>query len=110
MNNKKNYLYTVNTIFILSILYLVLINILNIDNPIIDRNGFRQTQTAITSYYLFTDGISFKYMTPILGQPWSVPFEFPLYQFIVSYCLESPAISVSQLSAIDGLSSGFQMK
>ena len=84
MNNKKNYLYTVNTIFILSILYLVLINILNIDNPIIDRNGFRQTQTAITSYYLFTDGISFKYMTPILGQPWSVPFEFPLYQFIVS--------------------------
>jgi hypothetical protein len=29
-------------------------------------------------------GPSLAYETPVLGPPWSVPFEFPLYQWIVS--------------------------
>jgi len=47
-------------------------------------HGFRQTQTAITSYYLARGGPFLRYETPIFGIPWSVPFEFPLYQWIVA--------------------------
>jgi len=44
----------------------------------------RQTQTAITSYYLMRGGPFLNYETPVLGAPWSVPFEFPLYQWLVA--------------------------
>lgn len=46
--------------------------------------SFRQTQTAITSYWACRDGLKFAYETPVTGYPWSIPFEFPLYQWIVS--------------------------
>ena len=49
-----------------------------------DSGGFRQTQTAITSYYLSRGGPFMHYETPVLGPPWSIPFEFPLYQWIVA--------------------------
>jgi len=45
----------------------------------------RETQTAITSYYLKHKGYGmFKYITPVMGYPWAIPMEFPLYQFIVA--------------------------
>jgi len=46
---------------------------------------FRQTQTAITAEYLENGGPFLKYETPVLGPPWSIPFEFPLYQWIVAF-------------------------
>jgi DNA integrity scanning protein DisA with diadenylate cyclase activity len=49
------------------------------------QHGFRQTQTAITSYYLMRGGSFFSYETPVMGYPWSIPFEFPLYQWIVAF-------------------------
>lgn len=43
---------------------------------------FRQAQTAISSYWIKEDrDFSLAYPTPILGKPWSVPMEFPLYQW-----------------------------
>ena len=54
------------------------------NNALSDQHGFRQTQTAITSYYLMQGGPFLKYETPVLGPPWSIPFEFPLYQWIVA--------------------------
>jgi hypothetical protein len=45
---------------------------------------FRQTQTAITSYYMARGGPFFAYETPVMGYPWSIPFEFPLYQWLVA--------------------------
>jgi hypothetical protein len=52
--------------------------------PLIDQHEFRQTQTAITSLYLQPSikGL-LNYETPVLGSPWSIPLEFPLYQFLV---------------------------
>lgn len=45
-------------------------------------NEFRQTQTAISSYWIeANDDFSLAYPTPILGKPWSIPMEFPLYQW-----------------------------
>jgi hypothetical protein len=45
-------------------------------------NEFRQTQTAISSHWINADNdFSLAYPTPILGKPWSIPMEFPLYQW-----------------------------
>ncbi|MGA3015596.1 MAG: glycosyltransferase family 39 protein [Bryobacteraceae bacterium] len=54
------------------------------DHTIMDQHGFRQAQTAITVEYLLKGGPWFAYETPVLGPPWSIPFEFPLYQWIVA--------------------------
>lgn len=49
-----------------------------------DLHSFRQTQTALTSYWFVHDGFRLDYETPVVGYPWSVPFEFPIYQFLVA--------------------------
>jgi len=47
-------------------------------------NEFRQSQTAITALFIQRDAdFSLTYPTPVMGQPWSVPMEFPLYQWTV---------------------------
>ena len=54
------------------------------DHNLSDHHEFRQTRTAISTYYLLKDGFRLDYKTPVLGAPWAVPFEFPLYQWIVA--------------------------
>jgi hypothetical protein len=54
------------------------------NNTLLDDNGFRQTQTAISTYYMVGQPLTLAYETPVLGPPWSLPFEFPLYQWIVA--------------------------
>src|SRR5580658_9431992 len=49
-----------------------------------DYYGFRQCQTAISTYYTIKDGFKINYETPVLGKPWSIPMEFPLYQWVVA--------------------------
>jgi hypothetical protein len=53
-------------------------------NAISDSHGFRQSQTAITADVILRGGPWLIYETPVLGPPWRVPFEFPLYQWIVA--------------------------
>jgi len=53
-------------------------------HSIFDFHAFRQSQTAITAEYLARGGPFFRYETPVFGPPWSIPFEFPLYQKIVA--------------------------
>ena len=55
---------------------------------------FRQAQTAISAYYIQQDrDFSLAYPTPVLGKPWSIPMEFPLYQWTV--------VLVSDLTGLD---------
>jgi hypothetical protein len=54
------------------------------NNSLLDDNGFRQTQTAISAYYMVGRPPTLAYETPVLGPPWSLPFEFPLYQWLVA--------------------------
>jgi hypothetical protein len=58
----------------------VFILIYGINNGI---NDFRQSQTALTAYWLDREPHGLAYITPVLGYPWSVPFEYPVYQWIV---------------------------
>jgi hypothetical protein len=45
---------------------------------------FRQTHTAIITFYLDKENrFSLHYTTPLFGKPWSVPLEFPLYEWSV---------------------------
>ena len=47
---------------------------------ITDQYAFRQTQTALVAQYLHGPADLFSSELPVLGSPWAVPFEFPLYQ------------------------------
>jgi hypothetical protein len=56
----------------------------DISDPLLDRHSHRQTQTAISVHYMLSEGAWFPYITPVFGPPWSIPMEFPLYQWIVA--------------------------
>jgi hypothetical protein len=52
---------------------------------LLQGNEFRQSQTAITTLFVQRENnFSLAYPTPVLGKPWSVPMEFPLYQWTVA--------------------------
>ncbi|MEO6003589.1 MAG: hypothetical protein ABIZ04_05595 [Opitutus sp.] len=53
-------------------------------NTLLDTHPFRQTQTALTAYWMVQDGGKIDYETPVMGAPWSIPIEFPLYQMAVA--------------------------
>lgn len=57
-------------------------------NPISDLYSFRQTQTALSAYWLWAGGPWLAYETPVLGYPWSIPFEFPTYVALIAVLLE----------------------
>src|SRR5690349_21039333 len=54
-------------------------------NSITNSFSFRQCQTAIAARSIQEGGPFFAYETPVLGPPWSVPFEFPFYQGLVGW-------------------------
>lgn len=56
----------------------------NLSNPLTGSYSFRQTQTALSAYWIAKGGPWIDYETPVLGAPWSIPFEFPLYQLLVA--------------------------
>ena len=57
-------------------------------HSLFDFHGFRQTQTAISVEYMEHGGPFLHYLTPVLGPPWSIPFEFPVYQKIVALLVD----------------------
>lgn len=52
--------------------------------PILEMHSFRQTQTALTTYWLMQGGNWIAYETPVLGSPWAIPMELPVYQWLVA--------------------------
>lgn len=59
----------------------------SIPKPLLGPHNFRQTQNAISSYYSVKEHASvFSNVMPVLGRPWNLPTEFPLYQYITG-CL-----------------------
>ncbi|MCK6374247.1 MAG: hypothetical protein L6Q69_09075 [Zoogloea sp.] len=70
--------------FWVSLLVVIALNLMNVAQPLLEEHAFRQTQTALTSYYLAQNGFSFRYETPVVGEGWSIPFEFPIYQYLVA--------------------------
>lgn len=55
------------------------------NSGLLQGNEFRQSQTALTTLFVQREhNFSLSYPTPVLGKPWSVPMEFPLYQWTVA--------------------------
>lgn len=53
--------------------------------PLVEAHGFRQTQTAYTALLYHQHGIDLLHPeVPVLGKPWALPFEFPLFQAVAS--------------------------
>jgi hypothetical protein len=67
---------------------------LGLTNNLIEYFSFRQTQTAITSFYFIHDGFKIPYLTPVLGSPWTLPFEFPIYQILVGLVVKLTGFSL----------------
>ena len=66
-------------------------------HPLMDQYSFRQTQTAISAYWMLKGGPWLDYQTPVLGYPWSLPFEFPLYQWLVAILTKvAPFLSLDE--------------
>lgn len=60
---------------------------------------YRQAQTALSAYWIKAENnFSLAYPTPVLGKPWSVPMEFPLYQWTV--------VAVSRATGLDLIKAG----
>ena len=65
-------------------------------NTIFDFHGFRQAQTAISAESIRNGGPILRYETPVFGPPWSIPFEFPLYQVLVALLAKLFAAPIDQ--------------
>ena len=79
-NLKPSDLY--KALFLLSLVVMIAVNVMYSKLPILESHGWRQTQTAITAYYFQKDGFKLNYETPVRGEPWSMPLEFPIYQYL----------------------------
>src|SRR5688572_7732919 len=55
------------------------------NQTLVERHGFRQTQTAYTARAFHEHGIDLLHpKLPVLGRPFEAPFEFPLFQAIAT--------------------------
>lgn len=67
-----------------SVVYAIATATIGWGNTLNDRHSFRQSQAATTALFLIDQPFRLAYETPVLGKPWSIPMEFPLYQWIVA--------------------------
>lgn len=68
------------------------------------HNGFREAQTAISAHFIQREqNFSLAYPTPVLGPPWSIPMEFPLYQWTVVVVSDLTGIALPQAGKWVGL-------
>ena len=94
----------VSTLSVASIASIVLLQArFGWDAPITDAHGWRQAQTAITAYYMIGQPFKLAYETPLLGPPWSIPLEFPLYQVIVAILVEQTGMTLVSAARSVGL-------
>jgi hypothetical protein len=54
------------------------------DHTILDTMSFRQCHTALSARFMLGHHYRVLYETPVFGPPWSIPHEFPLYQWTVA--------------------------
>ena len=68
----------------------------NWDQGLLPGHEFRQTQTALSIAFIQQDDdFSIAYPTPLFGPPWSIPMEFPLYQWSVAWVASQTGWSVN---------------
>jgi hypothetical protein len=71
-------------LLLLALAHAAAVLLIGINKPLLDLHAFRQTQTALSAYTILHGGPWIAYETPVLGYPWSIPFEFPVYQLLAA--------------------------
>ncbi len=71
-------------VFVVCLVYAIAAASIGWHNTVLDFIGFRQAQTALTAYFMVGRLPCLAYETPVVGPPWSIPFELPVYQWIVA--------------------------
>jgi hypothetical protein len=64
------------------------------NNTLLGPHSFRQAQTAITTDYFLREGVQLSYVTPILGPPWEMPLEFPLFQACTAWLVQATGLDL----------------
>ncbi len=90
-------------LFLVAVAVIVFVNCCNLGNPILERHAFRQTQTALTAQVFLEHGFRLAYETPVLGEPWSIPLEFPLYQALVALLTFITGASITAVGRLASL-------
>ena len=81
------------------------IRVPTLNQPLHEEHGFRQTQTAYTAAEFREHGIDLMHSTmPVLGAPFEVPFEFPLYQAVAQLPM---AMGLTPVEALRGTNLAF---
>lgn len=58
----------------------------NVSSGFLAGHEFRQAQTGLSIKFIQRDqDYSVAYPTPLFGPPWSIPMEFPLYQWAAAW-------------------------
>jgi len=98
VKSKTNNLFNINfqdlvcnkhLIFWFIVIITFILRIINLDIPLYnEQHNFRQAETAIIISSFFNDGFSlFNYEMPIMGDPWHIMFECPIYQSLVYFIM-----------------------
>jgi hypothetical protein len=74
----------------LILLAAVLLHVPTFGQPLLERHGWRQTQTAYTARIFHETGIDLLHSkVPVHGEPWEAPFEFPAYQAVAAVVIDA---------------------
>ena len=61
-----------------------------LDRPLLEKHAWRQTQTAYTARIFHEQGVDLLHpKLPVFGEPFEVPFEFPLFQAAASVVMDA---------------------
>jgi MFS family permease len=78
----------------------VVVHLPTLSAPLTDRHDFRQTQTAFTARIYHEEGIDLLHpKLPVLGPPWEIPFEFPLFQASAALVMDAGVAEDTALRA-----------
>lgn len=73
----------------------------NLDTGYLAGHEFRQSQTALSILFIQQDqNYDLAYPTPVFGPPWSIPMEFPLYQWSSAILSTETGASIPRTSRI----------
>jgi hypothetical protein len=67
----------------------LLVRLPNLNAPLLAISSFRQTETAYPALIYHQQGINLLFpQLPVLGNPWQIPFEFPLFQAMAAVIMD----------------------
>ncbi|HSB95926.1 MAG TPA: hypothetical protein VLC91_05735 [Spongiibacteraceae bacterium] len=92
--DEKNTVRAFKIMTLLLIIAVTAITLRYINQPLLDGIPFRQTQAAQITYWMLREGLQWPYQTPVVGAPWAIPFEFPIYQMLVAGLVKATGLAL----------------